>query len=65
MPFPRAHLSSINVNGVEVRCYQGSQHEEEANEAGAEEEAEEVIVRDTEVPSQSPEPQQDAASQLA
>lgn len=47
-PFPIAHLSSVNVDGVEVCCHQGPQHEEEANEAGTKEQAEEVIAGDTE-----------------
>lgn len=47
-PLPNAHLSSVNVDGVEIRRHQGPQHEEEANEAGTEEEAEEVIGTDTE-----------------
>lgn len=68
-PFPNAHLSSVNVDGVEVCCHQGPQHEEEANEAGTEEEAEEVIRnrhRGTlKTVSQSSEPWQGAAPHLA
>lgn len=42
-PFPSTHLSSVNVDGIEVGCHQGPQHEEEANEASTKGKAQEAM----------------------